>query len=210
METLGIERVPGQPRRDPSEVIARIPEIERYCSVIANSTDLEEIQSVDGMLNFFHTQTPTSHCGEVMTFYLGHHMKRCLESPTIGNLELVQDWRCYAMAHSLRAMAQGSEYSIFHVRRASELIARYIDSVEGTSFEERPQGNRRIITREMAEVISFVPWFPNLVERFTLEKARLILETTAPSTWLNAKAATRFTLGSMKYGDQAVISASAD
>lgn len=202
MERLGVDRIPGTARIDPTEASARRPEIEHYCSVVAQSNDIEELRSVSGMLDFFHTQTEVSNSHEVDTGYLIARLKVYQDTPCFDNHRLVQNWRCYAMAHSLRAMVQGTEYSIFDIPKSSEMIASHIDSVDNTIFKSCRRGNRQVIVDEMTDVLRFVPWNPDLRQRYTIDRAEAVLESAAPSLLWKTKAGAKYMIGTQIHRDQ--------
>jgi hypothetical protein len=166
---------------NPEVLTPELTLVHRYCSTIARSNDPEEIMGVQGTLDFFHQQTETSGTSESYSHHLASYMRNYLNRPTDSGAALVQNWRCYTLSHSLRALVQGRQIPDSNVEDYAEIILSYFDEINGTDFESDYRKPRDKIVDEMNQVISYCDWIPSKKDKQITRRAYNVLSLAQPS-----------------------------
>lgn len=152
-----------------------LEKVHSYCAAVSQLTNPKELATFSGALNFHGTGFWESH-----TSGLAAYLEEYEYSPTKSRQITVQNWRCYAICHSLRALAQGNVIFDDNIPPLVEAIVPYLDQIKGTDYETRPYGNRLLVVREINDVTRLlIPH--NERDNQTATRAKAILNTAGLS-----------------------------
>jgi len=158
---VSLEKVGASPELSPIELV------DRYCTVVARSTDLEELSSVQGLLDdtMFHN-TPGSSTSEEHTYYLMSALSDYALNSNHTRAE-VQACRAFALRHVLRAAIQGEKWPLDDLKtvvtRVREGLLTVADPWDVRQTMSSEQAERHLHT-ELATITATPEVEPRLAE----------------------------------------------